>query len=189
MVAAMAERKRRSKGRTRAQRGTAPSAPDLDAIETTHTDEAKVAQASDVDAMGQDKRRQIVGHAYGPSKRSQAIFLVALAALVVLVIGGGLAAVAAFDQPPDEYPDKAPWSEASSPQIPPNDPSGPCGEPGNAYPFPKDSPCARATTSEAEEGSPGVAVRPGAEDRAPGAETGPGGQTLGSQGGDPGEAQ
>ena len=184
----MAERRRKSKGQTRAQRGTAPSAPDLEAIETTHTDEEKIAHASDVDAMGQDKRRQIVGHAYGPSKRSQLLFFVAIGALVVILIGGSLAAMAAFDQPPDEYPDEAPWSEASAPEIAPNDPSGPCGEPGNAYPFPQDSPCARETTSENEPAEAGVAVRPGAEGRAPGEETGPGGQTLGSQGGDPGEA-
>ena len=184
MVAAMAERKRSRKGRSRAQRGTAPSAPDLDKIETTHTDEEKVAQASDVDAMWQDKRRQIVGHAYGPSKRSQAMFFVAIAVIVVVLIGGSLAAVAAFDQPPDEYPDEAPWAKTDAPQIPPNDPSGPCGEPGNAYPFPKDSPCAKATTSSNEPGDPGVAPSPEAEGRAPGAETGPGGQTLGSQGGD-----
>lgn len=189
MVAPMAEKRRRSKGGDRAQRGTAPSAPDLEAIETTHTDEEKIAQASDVDAMGQDKRRQIVGHAYGPSKRSQLLFFVAVGAVIVLLIGGSLAAVAAFDQPPDEDPDEAPWSEANAPQIPPNDPSGPCGEPGNAYPFPSDSPCARATTSENQQGAPSVAVRPEAEGRAPGAETGPGGQTLGSQGGDPGEGQ
>jgi len=180
----VAERKRSSKGRSRAQRGTAPSAPDLEKIETTHTDEEKVAQASDVDAMGQDKRRQIVGQAYGPSKRSQILFFIAVGALIVLVVGGSLAAVAAFDQPPDSYPDEAPWSASDAQRIPPNDPSGPCGEPGNAYPFPEDSPCAAGTNSENEPPAPGTDATPDAEDRAPGEETGPGGQTLGSQGGD-----
>ncbi|MGH2923081.1 MAG: hypothetical protein ACRDKH_03500 [Solirubrobacterales bacterium] len=180
----MAERRRRSKGQSKAQRGTAPSAPDLDAIETTHTDEEKIAEASDVDAMGQDKRRRIVGHAYGPSKRSQALFFVAVGALIVIVVGGGLLAVSAFDQPPDAYPEEAPWSQAGAPQIPPNDPSGPCGEPGNAYPFPAGNACARATTSENEVGSASTPASPEAEDRPPGAETGAGGQTLGSQAGD-----
>jgi hypothetical protein len=184
MVAAMAE-KRSRKGGSRTQRGTAPSAPDLEAIETTHTDEKKIAHASDVDAMGQDKRRQIVGHAYGPSKRSQALFFVALGVLIVLLVGGSLAAMAAFDQPPDSYPDEAPWAaEGDAPEIPPNDPSGPCGEPGNAYPFPKDSPCATGATSENEPPSPGAAATSTSEGRAPGEETGPGGQTLGSQAGD-----
>jgi len=177
----VAQRKGR---RTRARRGTAPSAPDLDKLETHHTDEQKVAQASDVDAMGQDKRRQIVGHAYGPSKRSQFLFFVAIGVLLVVLIGGSLAAVAAFDQPPDSDPDEAPWSEADAAQTPPNDPSGPCGEPGNAYPFPKDSPCARGVNSENEPASPSAAATPGAEDRAPGEETGAGGATLGGKEGE-----
>ena len=172
----MAQRKG---SRAKAQRGTAPSAPDLDAIETHTVDEEKVAQASEVDAMGQDKRRQIVGQAYGPSKKSQAIFFVAVGALVVLIVGGSLAAMAAFDQPPDEYPDEAPWSEGEAAQIPPNDPSGPCGEPGNAYPFPNDSPCATGITSENEPASAATEPAPGATDRQPGAETGAGGATLG----------
>lgn len=170
--------------RSGAQRGTAPSAPDLDRIETHTVDEEKVAQASDVDAMGQDKRRQVIGHTYGPTKRRQVLFFLVVAAVIAVLVGGALAAVAAFDQPPDSYPDEAPWSEADTNQIPPNDPAGPCGEPGNAYPFPADSPCARGTNSENEPASPGTAASPGAEDRAPGEETGPGGETLGSQAGD-----
>ena len=112
------------------------------------SEEAKAHQPSDIDAMGQDKRRQIVGHAYGPSRRSQILFFVAIGALVVLLVGGSLAAVAAFDQPPDEYSDEAPWSQADAPQIPTRDPSGPCGEPGNPYPFAEDSSCATGQTSE-----------------------------------------
>jgi hypothetical protein len=108
---------------------------------------------SDVDAMGQDKRRQVIGHAYGPSRRSQLIFFAAVAAVIVIVVGGSMAAIAAFDQPEDSYADRAPWSSpdvpqnaAGSYQVPP--PSGPCGEPGNPYPQPGDSPCARGETSD-----------------------------------------
>jgi hypothetical protein len=117
------------------------------------SDEAKAHQASDVDAMGQDKRRQVVGHAYGPSRRSQIIFFVAVGAILVVIIGGWTLAVAAFDQPPDSNPDEAPWSAADAPQIPALDPSGPCGEPGSAYPPPADSPCVSGVSSS-DEASP-----------------------------------
>ncbi len=114
------------------------------------SEEAKAHEPSDVDAMGRDKRRQIVGHAYGPSRRSQILFFIAVGALVVLLVGGSLAAVAAFDQPPDEYPDEAPWSASDAEQAPTRDPSTPCGEPGNPYPFPADSPCATGRSSAGE---------------------------------------
>jgi hypothetical protein len=97
--------------------------------------------------MGQDKRRQVVGHSYGPSRRSQVIFFAIVAAVVVVVIGGWTLAVAAFDTAPESYPDGAPWSTASQ-QSPTRSPSGPCGEPGNAYPPPADSPCATQTKAE-----------------------------------------
>src|SRR5688572_4047945 len=82
--------------------------------------------ASPVDAMGKDKRREVVGHAYGPSRRSQVMFFVAVGVILVVIIGGWTLAVAAFDQPPDSNPDKAPWSAADAPQIPARDPAGPC---------------------------------------------------------------
>ena len=96
---------------------------------------------SDVDAMGQDQRRQVVGHAYGPSRRSQFVFFGVIAAIAVLVVGGSALAVGAFDQPPDEYPDAAPWARGDAEQIPTRSPSTPCGEPGNPYPPPAGSPC------------------------------------------------
>jgi hypothetical protein len=104
--------------------------------------------ASDVDAMGQDKRRAVVGHSYGPTRKSQIIFFVAVAAILVVFLGGWALAVSAFDQPPDSYPDKAPWSTADAQQAPTRSPSGPCGEPGNAYPPPADSPCAPKTAAD-----------------------------------------
>ncbi len=99
--------------------------------------------------MGQDKRREVVGHSYGPSRRSQLIFFAAVAAVVVVVLGGWTLAVAAFDTAPESYPDKAPWS-TNSQLSPTRSPSGPCGEPGNAYPPASDSPC--GTQSKAETG-------------------------------------
>jgi len=98
---------------------------------------------NDLDAMGQDKRRQVVGHAYGPSRKSQIAFFAIVVAVLVVAIGGYALAVAAFDQPKDDYPDSAPWAESGAEQRTTRDPSGPCGEPGNAYPPPDDSPCSR----------------------------------------------
>ena len=132
-------------------RGTAPSAADIkDLKKFEASEEAKAHQPSDVDAMGQDKRREVVGHSYGPSKRSQIMFFVAVGALLVVIVGGWTLAVAAFDQPPDSNPDKAPWSAADAEQIPARDPSGPCGEPGSAYPPPADSPCVTGVSSTDE---------------------------------------
>jgi hypothetical protein len=137
--------------------GAAPSSPDIRNLKKLEpSEEAKAHEPSDVDAMGQDKRRQIVGHAYGPSKRSQLMFFVAVAAIIAVVVGGYALAIAAFDQPEDEYPDKSPWSAANAPQNPTRSPAGPCGEPGNAYPPPADSSCAQKLTSTGEPGAPGT---------------------------------
>lgn len=136
----MAEsRDKKERARTR---GFAPSG-DIESMEKMEaSEEAKRATPSDVDAMGQDKRRQVVGHSYGPTRKSQFIFFGIVAAVVVIVIGGYAMAIAAFDQPKDDYPAEAPWSEADAQQIPTRSPAGPCGEPGNPYPTPTDSPCA-----------------------------------------------
>lgn len=131
--------------------GTAPSAPDIRKLKKFEgSEEAKAHEPSHTDAMGHDKRRQVVGHSYGPSRRSQILFFVAVGVILVVIIGGWTLAVAAFDQPPDSNPDEAPWSEADAPQIPARDPSGPCGEPGSAYPPPADSPCVTGVSSTDE---------------------------------------
>src|SRR5918994_4692346 len=93
-------------------RGTAPSAADISKLELMEpSEEAKEHEPSTVDAMGQDKRREVVGHSYGPSRRSQVMFFVIVGVIVVAIVGGSMAAVAAFDTIPDELPDEAPWSK------------------------------------------------------------------------------
>lgn len=65
---------------------------------------------SDVDAMGLDKRRAVIGGQFGASPARQAtiygIFIAVIAALVI----GGLMLVDSIDQPPAENPDAAPWA-------------------------------------------------------------------------------
>ena len=142
--------------RSRATRGTAPSAADIDKLEKFEaSEEAKAHEPSPVDAMGQDKRRQVVGHSYGPSRRSQVLFFVIVAAIVVVIVGGWLAAVSAFDTIPDELPDEAPWSKpAATPELQaqqqatPKPVDTPCGEPGNEYPAPSGSPCGPSIATE-----------------------------------------
>jgi hypothetical protein len=144
----MAQR-RKSGGRSSSS-GTAPSATDIEELdEFEPSEEAKRKRPSDVDAMGQDKRRQVVGHSYGPSKRSQIMFFVAVATVLVVIVGGWLTLVALFDKPPTHFSDRAPWSKtptnpalAAEQDARPVSPASPCGEPGSEYPVPQQSPCA-----------------------------------------------
>ena len=110
--------------------------------------------------MGQDKRRQVVGRSYGPSRRSQIMFFVIVATVAVVILGGWLILVGLFDKPPTHFKDTAAWSTtpASSSLAPeqnakPVAPSSPCGEPGNEYPIPPESPCAPPNKANAFQGS------------------------------------
>jgi hypothetical protein len=147
--------------KSRATRGAAPSAADITELEKFEpSEEAKRHEPSDVDAMGQDKRRQVVGHSYGPSRRSQIMFFVAVAAVAVVIVGGWLVLVGLFDKPPTHFKDSAPWSTtpataqlAAEQSAKPVAPSSPCGEPGNVYPIPPQSPCAPPNKANAFQGS------------------------------------
>jgi hypothetical protein len=145
----------------RATRGTAPSAADITKLEKFEaSEEAKQHRPSDVDAMGQDKRRQVVGHSYGPSRRSQIMFFVAVGAVAVVILGGWLVLVGLFDKPPTHFKDSAPWSTtpataqlAAEQSAKPVSPITPCGEPGGEYPIPPQSPCAPPNKANAFQGS------------------------------------
>jgi hypothetical protein len=116
------------------------------------SDEAKAHEPSTVDAMGQDKRREVVGHSYGPTRRRQLMFFAAVGAVLLVILGGWTLLVGLFDTTPDHFPDRAPWSTtASTPELraeqsaKPNAVDTPCGEPGNVYPTPPESPCTHPT--------------------------------------------
>jgi hypothetical protein len=76
-------------------------------------------EQSDVDAMGQNKRRQVVGKTYGPTLARQAalygIFLVIFAAIAF----GIKVAVDHFDQPPKHFAAEAPWAQKGVKQTAP----------------------------------------------------------------------
>src|SRR5262245_10457705 len=145
--------------------GTEPRAGDIDKVEKFEpTEEVKRREPSDVDAMDQDKRRQVVGHSYGPSARGQIMFFAAVAAVVVVIVGGWLGLVALFDKPPTHFKDSAPWSTkpgdpalATQQNAKPVSPAGPCGEPGNQYPTPPQSPCAPPSKANGFQGAPNSA--------------------------------
>jgi hypothetical protein len=110
--------------------------------------------------MGQDKRRQVVGHSYGPSRRSQVAFFGAVATVAVVVVGGWLMLVGLFDKPPTHFSDSAPWAKtvanqqlAGEQSAKPVSPASPCGEPGSEYPIPPQSPCAPPSKANAFQGS------------------------------------
>jgi hypothetical protein len=127
------------------------------------SEEAKAHKPSDVDAMGRDKRREVVGHSYGPSRRSQLLFFVAVGVVLFVLIGGWITLVSIFDQTPAHFPDKAAWSKsAGTPEqnaeqaTKPNAVDTPCGEPGNVYPTPAENPCVKPVpAATAGDGSTG----------------------------------
>jgi hypothetical protein len=74
---------------------------------------------SDVDAMGQDKRREVVGKSYGPSKARQ-LTLYLIFVVVVVAIGFGVKLlVDKYDQPPKHFANAAPWAQPGVKQIQP----------------------------------------------------------------------
>jgi hypothetical protein len=99
---------------------TAPSIGPNTVIERKPPEERLAAhEQSDTDAMGLDKRRQVVGGSYGPSFAKQAtLYGGALLVLVVIVVGFVLLA-GELDKAPATNPDEAPWSKPEAPQEPP----------------------------------------------------------------------
>jgi hypothetical protein len=170
-------------------RGTAPSAAnikDLDKFEPS--EEAKQHEPSDLDAMGQDKRRSVVGNTYGPTRRRQALFFAMAAGVAVLLVVGAIAAIHAFDQPEKNYPDEAPWAQAEGADNPPvHSPSGPCGEPGNPPEFEPGTACAGARTSDQGPTLPGGVPPGGGQDAVANQQSGSGGSSGSS--GSSGSAQ
>jgi hypothetical protein len=77
-------------------------------------------EQSEVDALGLDKRRPVIGQSYGPSKARQfalyGIFLAVVAALVI----GGIVLIGKLDTPVGKnVPNSAPWSKPGVKQVKP----------------------------------------------------------------------
>jgi hypothetical protein len=74
---------------------------------------------SDLDAMGQDKRRQVRGQRYRPSFARQAVLYLAFIAVVVALAIGVKLLIDNFDKPPKHFKAEAPWAQPHAKQIPP----------------------------------------------------------------------
>jgi hypothetical protein len=74
---------------------------------------------SNVDAMGLEKRRSVVGHRHAASFARQAtLYGIFLAVVAVLAIGAKIL-VDKADQPPATIEQQAPWAQPDAPQRPP----------------------------------------------------------------------
>ena len=102
---------------------TAPSIGPETVIEKEDPEERLARhEQSDTDAMGLDKRREVIGGQYSPSRGRQLLtYGIVLGVIAALVIGA-IVAVGQLDQPPANYADEAPWSQAGAPQEKPTPP-------------------------------------------------------------------
>jgi hypothetical protein len=73
---------------------------------------------SDVDAMGQDKHRQVVGQRYGASRAKQLIYYGTFVAFVIAAYLGLKVAVDHLDKAPAHDKDQAPWAKPGAPDEP-----------------------------------------------------------------------
>lgn len=90
---------------------TAPSIGPNTTIERRPPEERLAEhEQSDVDAMGLDKRREVVGHSYGPSVAKQASLYGIFLAIAAAVVIGFILLAGKLDAPPDHVEAKAPWT-------------------------------------------------------------------------------
>jgi hypothetical protein len=103
--------------------GDLPTAPSLGpntVIEREPVEERLARHdQSEVDAMGKDKRRAVVGNSYGPSFARQATLYGIAVVVVVLVAIGVKVLVDNVDTFPSKVPEQAPWSSSTAKQHPP----------------------------------------------------------------------
>ena len=70
---------------------------------------------SETDAMGQDKRRTIIGQGFGPSRGRQLLYYGGAIAVIVLLFIGASIAVDELDKAPAKDKDAAPWTGTQVP--------------------------------------------------------------------------
>jgi hypothetical protein len=72
---------------------------------------------SDVDAMGQDKHRPVIGQ-HKPNRAKHLAYYAIFVAFVIVAYIGLNAAVNHFDKAPAHDKASAPWAQPGAPQIP-----------------------------------------------------------------------
>jgi hypothetical protein len=75
----------------------------------------------DLDAMGNDKRRQVIGQQYGATVRKRLLVYGAFVAVIVVAIIAFLTVVNSYDGRDIELKDTAPWTQAGALESPPRD--------------------------------------------------------------------
>jgi hypothetical protein len=89
---------------------------------------------SEVDAMGQDKRRQVVGKQYGATVRKQLTVYGIFLAVVAVVLIAFLTVVSGIDNADIALEETAPWTEPTASQSAPRPTDFPCNGPLNTIP-------------------------------------------------------
>jgi hypothetical protein len=90
---------------------TAPSVGPKTVIEKDDPEERLARhEQSDKDAMGLDKRREVIGGQYGASLTRQIVTWAIVAGVVVAAAFGLKILADDLDQPPKEVADQAPWT-------------------------------------------------------------------------------
>lgn len=93
-------------------------APSVGPYSTVTHHAASDQQAPDVDAMGLDKHRQVVGGSYGPSFARQATLYGGVLAVIAALVIGFIILAGELDKPPATTSDEAPWSRPDASQTP-----------------------------------------------------------------------
>ena len=78
-------------------------------------------ERSEMDAMGNDKRREVVGQQYGATLRKRLLVYGGVVGVGILVVIAFLTVVKGYDQRDLPLKNTAPWTEAGAPQVPPRD--------------------------------------------------------------------
>lgn len=73
----------------------------------------------EVDALGKDKRRAVIGGRYGPTPGRQLALYGSFLAVVAAVVVGFIILANELDQPPETVEAEAPWAQPEAPQSRP----------------------------------------------------------------------
>jgi hypothetical protein len=76
---------------------------------------------ADLDAMGNDKRRAVIGQQYGATVRKRLLVYGAVVGIIVVAVIVFLTVVSGYDNRDIELKDTAPWSKADAAQEAPRD--------------------------------------------------------------------
>jgi hypothetical protein len=85
----------------------------------TSRPEGEQREGDNLDQMGKDKYRTVIGESHGPSKVRQFAYYAGFILFVAVLYFGAKFAVSELDKAPKNSPDKAPWAQEGAPQRAP----------------------------------------------------------------------